>query len=64
MAVMAKAAVQTTIRLDPELYERAKRMAERSGQPLNTYFVHALQDAVVKSEHEWRRVDAKKEREG
>ena len=50
---MAKAAIQTTLRLDPELYERAKTCAARAGVPLNTW----LASLVVREVEELDGID-------
>lgn len=47
MATMAKAAVQTTVRIDPELYERVKAAAGARG--LNTWIVEAIAEKLARS---------------
>ena len=47
MAVMAKASVQTTVRLDPELYERAKAAA--GSRALNTWIVEAIAEKLKRA---------------
>lgn len=50
MATMAKAAIQTTVRIDPELYERARAVAARNAIPLNTFMAWALREVVEQRE--------------
>jgi predicted HicB family RNase H-like nuclease len=50
MQAMAKAAVQTTIRLEPELYEQAKQAAAKASVPLNTWIARIIAREVEREQ--------------
>ncbi len=47
---MAKAAVQTTIRIPEALYDRMQRLRERRLIPSNTWLLEAIEEKVEREE--------------